>query len=183
MINLIDKIKLLDNFHPYLEGFSEELRFTINNSQHEVEENIKKYNPKISEEELKKEVEKHYGVAFFYGDLDSFSIDFKYKKNITLEEKKIADKALIKEKGNVSIFQLKEVYNQHKDYVVDIIQKNIVYSDDYIESLFQQFEGTLFKNKEDVMRFILGNYISEEDLGKRPLAKLTRDISEELGLL
>ena len=84
---------------------------------------------------------------------------------------------------NVAIFQLREVYNQHKDYVLDIIQKNVVYNDSYIESLFKQFEGTLFKNKEDVMRLVLGNYISEEDLGKRPLAKLTRDISEELGLL
>ncbi len=176
-------LNLSDNFHPYLEGFSDELRFSINNTKSEVEENIKNYKPKISNEELKEEVEKHYGVAFFYGDLDSFRINFKYKKNITLEEKNIADKALIKDKGNVDIFQLKEVYNQHKDYVVDIIQKNIVYNDDYIESLFKQFEGTLFRNKEDLMRFILGNYISEEDLGKRPLAKLTRDISEELGLL
>jgi hypothetical protein len=143
-----------------------------------VKDNLKKNNCEISKENI----ENNYGVALFYGNLNSFSIDFKYKENATRNEEIIAEKAL-KEKGNVEIFHLKDVYNQHKDYVLDLIQKNIIYNDSYIESLFKQFEGTLFKNKEDVMRLLSSNYITEEDLGKRPLAKLTRDISEELGLL
>jgi hypothetical protein len=32
-------------------------------------------------------------------------------------------------------------------------------------------------------QLVLGNYISETDLGRRPLAKLTRDIAQELGLV
>lgn len=35
----------------------------------------------------------------------------------------------------------------------------------------------------EYQRMALGNYIQESDFGKRPLSKLTRDISAELGLL
>lgn len=41
----------------------------------------------------------------------------------------------------------------------------------------------LFTSIDDVKRMALGNYIQESDFGKRPLSKLTRDISAELGLL
>jgi ribosomal protein S6 len=41
----------------------------------------------------------------------------------------------------------------------------------------------LFKNREDVLRLLIGNYVNEEDLGKRPLAKLIKDISDALGLI
>jgi hypothetical protein len=85
--------------------------------------------------------------------------------------------------NHIKLFQLESLYNHHKDWVLDIIQKNIIYNESYIDSLFQQFEGVLFKNREDVIRLLSSNYINEEDLDKRPLAKLTRDISEDLGLL
>jgi 5-methylcytosine-specific restriction endonuclease McrA len=111
----------------------------------------------------------------FYTNTQSINLNFDLSK-LTDEEKELFQK-------NINVLHLKDLYDQHKDYVLDILQKNVVYNDSYLESLFTQFEGTLFKNKEDVMRLVLSNYTSEEDLGKRPLAKLTRDISEELGLL
>ena len=41
----------------------------------------------------------------------------------------------------------------------------------------------LFSSDEELIRTIFGNYIREEELLKRPLSKLTRDILEELGLI
>jgi hypothetical protein len=85
--------------------------------------------------------------------------------------------------GNLDAFKLNARYQNHKDYALELIHKNIVYNEDYVDSLYQQYEGTLFKNREDVLRLITTNYIEEQDLGKRPLAKLTRDIVEGLGLI
>ncbi len=86
-------------------------------------------------------------------------------------------------KENLKVFRIEGLYQNHKDYVIDLIQKNIVYSDSYIDELYKNYEGTLFKNREDVLRLVTSNYVTEDELEKRPLAKLTRDIAEELGLI
>jgi len=41
----------------------------------------------------------------------------------------------------------------------------------------------LFKHINDAGRFILGNYITEIEIHKRPLSKLTIDIAKEFGLI
>lgn len=107
------------------------------------------------------------GIDFFYGKEDAFEIILKHKGNKRIE-------------NNISDLCLNEIYNEHKDYVKEIIQRNITYSDSYMNSLFNQFEGTLFSNIGELQRMISGNYVSEEDLDKRVLAKLSQDISEEL---
>jgi hypothetical protein len=64
--------------------------------------------------------------------------------------------------------------------VLEIIQKRYLYSDEYIEMIFKQYEGTLFKNLEQLKGIIFGNYITDDEIHKRPLAKLTKDILEDL---
>ena len=59
----------------------------------------------------------------------------------------------------------------------------MIYNDSYLDELLAQYEGTLFKNKEDLQRLITCGYVNDKDLHKRPLSKLTKDISQELGLL
>ena len=39
------------------------------------------------------EINKHFGVAFFRGNLESFEIDLKPAANLSIEEKEIAKKA------------------------------------------------------------------------------------------
>lgn len=63
------------------------------------------------------------------------------------------------------------------------MQKRVIYSDDYIESLLDEYEGKLFNNKEDLQRLITSGYVEDKDINKRPLSKLIKDISEELDLL
>lgn len=109
------------------------------------------------------------GVDFFYGEEDAFEITLKNNGNEQIQ-------------GNINDLCLEQIYNGHKDYVREIIQKSVIYSDSYINSLFYQFGGTLFSSMADIQKVINNNYILEEDLDKRVLSKLTKDISEELGL-
>jgi hypothetical protein len=80
-------------------------------------------------------------------------------------------------------FALQTLYDEHKDIVLELIQKAQIYNKSYLDELMQNYEGTLFKNREDLLRLITCGYVSDEDLHKRPLSKLIKDISEELELL
>lgn len=116
-------------------------------------------------------------VDFITQNTASISLNLEIQEAVkfTAKEKQI--------QGNMDTFKLNERYQNHKDYALELIHKNIVYNEDYINSLYQQYEGTLFKNREDVLRLITTNYIEEQDLGKRPLAKLTKDLVEDLDLI
>lgn len=104
------------------------------------------------------------------------------KDRISLELNLI-DKDDFKTKNTIETFRLNELYNEHKDIVVELIQKAEIYNDSYIDELMTNYEGTIFKNREDLMRLITCGYVNDEDINKRPLSKLTKDISEELGLI
>jgi hypothetical protein len=117
-------------------------------------------------------------INFIKGD--PFAYDVKFVKT---KESKWDDTKINQAKKNIEVFRLEELYNLHKDYINEIIQKSIVYNDDYIKNLFEKYKGTLFSSEEDVKRMVLGNYTNEADYNKRPLSKLTADISKELGIL
>ncbi|MBW7473855.1 hypothetical protein K0T92_03740 [Paenibacillus oenotherae] len=84
--------------------------------------------------------------------------------------------------NNLSVFKIRELYNMHKDYVVDLIKKRVIYSDTQIDELFKKYGGKLFASREDVIATIVSNYVTDQNLDKRVLSKLTKDISEELNL-
>ena len=94
----------------------------------------------------------------------------KKKIRITLDRKY--------EKNN-DYFQLETIYQNHKDIVIELILKEINYPKSYIDELIKNGFGT----EEEIYRFIFSNYLKTDDLHKRPLSKLTRDIVEELGIL
>jgi hypothetical protein len=111
----------------------------------------------------------HVKNSSFYYDKKGFDIELK-----TNDEK--AQK-------NIEDFGLNTLYENHKDIVLELIQKAEIYNESYIDELFNRYEGTLFKNREDLMRLITCGYVTDEDLHKRPLSKLIKDISKELDLL
>ena len=79
---------------------------------------------------------------------------------------------------NIEVFKLEELYKQHKDIVLELLMKKAYYPKSYIEEL-----KNFGFSEDEVYRYLLCNYKKEEDLHKRPLSKLIKDISEELGLL
>jgi hypothetical protein len=102
------------------------------------------------------------------------------KKDITFEyESSINITLETKYEKNDEYFQLKEIYQNHKDIVIELILKEINYPQSYIKELINNDFGT----KEEIYRFLFSNYLKLNDLHKRPLSKLTKDIVEELGII
>lgn len=86
--------------------------------------------------------------------------------------------------GHLDVFKLNELYELHSDHVVELIFKSkIKYSDTYREYLNRYFENGQKFSDNEIDRMILGNYATEEEIHKRPLAKLYQDIGRELGLI
>jgi hypothetical protein len=117
-------------------------------------------------------------ISFLNGVSTSYRIKLKLNTSMT-----IANNDLKKMLKNSIVFRLNSIYNKHKDYVDEIIQKSIAYNDDYYIDLFNRHKGTLFNSIDDVKKMVLSNYITKDELGNRILAKLTKDIAEELGIL
>jgi hypothetical protein len=82
-------------------------------------------------------------------------------------------------KQNIETFGLEDSYNAcHKDYASEMLIKARVYNDTIINLLMDSFSD-LFPTRESVLRMITGNYVSEQDLDKRVLAKLARDLARD----
>ena len=114
----------------------------------------------------------------YYLTLKPNSIDFALvetrKYNFTSFDIEVKGKAI----KNIDIFKLKELYSQHKDEVLELLVKKAYYPESYIKEL------ELFGfSQDEIYRYLFSNYSQDDDLHKRPLSKLTRDISKELGLL
>jgi len=102
---------------------------------------------------------------------------------LSIEVIKDEDEDEEKVKNHKEVFNLENLYSEHKDIVSELLVKREIYSDSYIDELLQNYEGTIFKNREDLLRLITCGYVEDKDLDKRPLSKLIKDISEELELL
>jgi len=110
-------------------------------------------------------------LPFHVNNIDLLMIK---KKNTRKNRKKI--------NNYENVLNISALYDNHKDVVLDLLQKRVIYSDSYIDELFEQYEGILFENREDLLRLITCGYVSDDEIGKRPLSKLTKDVSDELGL-
>jgi len=107
------------------------------------------------------------------------SVNYFYDKNEFSIELFAEDE---KTKNTIETFRLNDLYQNHKDIVLELIQKREIYPDSYIDELAHNYSG-LFKNREDLLRLITCGYVEDKDLNKRPLSKLIKDISEELELI
>ncbi len=88
---------------------------------------------------------------------------------------------IIEIRANNELLSLKERYQNHKDIVAEIIQKQRLVNY-YKEKMDSNVLGTGFPSSEEEYRLIHCSYypISEEEFLKRPLSKLTFDIHKEV---
>jgi hypothetical protein len=146
----------LKHLHPYEEGFNDRCKFNV---------------------EFKKDHEYDY-VSFWYKPhSDVFNIKLRHSPDTADDElKQCMDR-------NIETFQLNGLYDEcHKDYVSELILASREYNDDAIDMIMITFKH-LFTKREDAVRFLTRNYVSIDDLGKRPLAKLNRDIAHQFKML
>ncbi|MCG3675279.1 hypothetical protein L5F46_10900 [Aliarcobacter butzleri] len=78
----------------------------------------------------------------------------------------------------IKSLNLNDRYDYHKYKVLEMIQKRIEYPDSRIKELSDLTKRT----QEEIKQDLFGIYLSQ-DLHKRPLSKLIKDISEELKLI
>lgn len=105
---------------------------------------------------------------------EALGIDDKCK--ITLDYDNSNDKV----KNNDETFGLKAVYAQHGDIAAEIITKHYKTNGRYLESLAIQFRGL---SEPELYRIAFANYCDESDFEKRPMAKLTKDIYDQLAFI
>jgi len=74
-------------------------------------------------------------------------------------------------------FKLDKLYEQHKDVVLELLIKRTIYSKSYIEEIKRNFHFT----DDEIYRFLFCNYKESDEFNKRPLSKLIKDITDELG--
>lgn len=86
---------------------------------------------------------------------------------------------------NNEVFNLEELYGQHIDHAAELLVKSRIKSTDvYRKFLKSRFKTSVIELTDDeIDRFLIGNYVKEEDYGKRPLSKMYHDIALELGLI
>lgn len=100
---------------------------------------------------------------------ESFDIEIEYN---------YANENWKKIKGNNDIFRIEEIYQYHKDIVVNLIKKKYIYDDAYIEYLWKSYPD-LFSSREEVVDFLIASYdISEVE--NAPLGRLLKDLIEEM---
>ncbi|MCG3684359.1 hypothetical protein [Aliarcobacter butzleri] len=108
--------------------------------------------------------------------------DFEFKLDVISPNK--FDIALNKKiDSNNTYFKLEEFYKYHDDIAYELYikfkQEN---TKEYFDSLKKSLSGIGF-DEDEIYRFLSGGYFKDEDLHKRPLSKLMKDISEELKLI
>lgn len=110
------------------------------------------------------------GIDYLKAESDQFELEIKCSNKVINSVDKV--------ENSKKTFKLEALYRNHKDYVFEIIKKAIIYNDDYIEFIESEF-SELFESKEEIIRLIFSNYIDKDELHRRPLAKLTKDICNE----
>ena len=84
---------------------------------------------------------------------------------------------------HLDTFNIKSLYDSHKDIVAELYQKRVIYTDEYLDWLEEEFGDKVFRSREELLRLVTCGYVDDDDLHKRPLSKLIKDISQELNLI
>ena len=103
-------------------------------------------------------------------DLESFDIDI---ENIDLTKLDIIEK-------HKETFELIARYKYRKDIVSEIICKHKIYSDDLKKEIAERLK--CIASEIDLDLILWNNYITSDNINKRPLSKLTKDIVHMLDI-
>jgi hypothetical protein len=101
---------------------------------------------------------------------------------INIEINTTDDTNKVKILNSIETFLIKEQYNLHKDIAREILQRIVYYNESRLIELNNFFaededKVEVLELHEETKKFVLGNYVENELLGKRTLSKFTRDIA------
>ncbi len=123
-------------------------------------------------------------IVKFNVPAETLDVFFDKKVKIELEilprpPRTSSDKDFIRAIEFYQFFNLKNLYDTHLDYIRELLQKRIVYSQKYVNQLKENY-GELFQSPDEIPRMLFGNYVLPEQIHERPLAKLTKDLMEDI---
>lgn len=102
--------------------------------------------------------------------------------DISFENKSANSQLTEKADNNIRDFALELQYSKHKDIVLELKEKHQLYNEISIQNIL--IDTKVFKDKDEeyIKALMLGTVIKDEDINKRPLNKLIKDISEQLDI-
>lgn len=112
----------------------------------------------------------------------SIGLDSDFRVHLLMDNKIISPVIADKIEKNHKLFEIDKIYEAHGEIISEIYRKKYISSDKYLEMLSKQFPA-LSKDRAELYRFGFGNFYNEADFNKRPFAKLTKDVAEQLGLI
>lgn len=143
------------HINPYVEGFQNDAIFKTN---------------------IIPDVNGNYSITHLQGigTTNDFELKLKINPDSSLKQKI--------ENSNKT-FKIEELYQFHKDYVLEVMKRTVFYNETRIVELANKepYKG-LFLDREEITQILIGNYVDEMKLPKRVLSKLTKDIWEEFRL-
>ncbi|MEJ5104797.1 hypothetical protein [Chryseobacterium sp. MYb328] len=143
------------SFHPYRDDCFEAVTFHISSNDG-------------------KKIDKNANISKWITETSKLKIDFEH----SFDGKTITDKD---EKTNfMKRLGINKVFEEHTDYVDEIIGKIYGYNNDYYTALCNDFPG-LGKSPEQIDLIIWNAYL--EDNSKKPMSKLTTDILKQFDII
>ena len=85
------------------------------------------------------------------------------------------------EEINETVLGLKDVYNKHKDYVKELIDKSMAYDKNARDVLVNSFQSAGY-NPRQVYDFVWGRHLMDAQYEDRPLSKLTKEVLDLLDI-
>jgi hypothetical protein len=80
------------------------------------------------------------------------------------------------------VFSIQEIHETQKDVVEELIIRSLIYNNAYRKELRESFSKIRLSD-ELFDRTIVGNYVQEKDIHKRPLSKMMMDIARDLKII
>ncbi|PKD17608.1 hypothetical protein APR41_05200 [Salegentibacter salinarum] len=154
MSKTANEYNLSDNIHPYEEDVHTIAKYKVDKGT------LTRYLMNLDEDDIKIKLE----------------LRGKYLGNKLLEKKLNHFK---------SEFKLESQYRQFTDIAAEIFLKSVYYNSSRKKEIINFFKTTHSINidEELIHRFIIGNYTENKDLLKRPLAKLMKDLGEQVHII
>lgn len=100
---------------------------------------------------------------------------------LDVERKKIVIDSIQPVRNNIKTMQIETAYQIHEMEVNELLDKVQMYQETQLEE-FNKVLGEVGLTEQDMKTMVFGPEITEENMRKKPLGKMLRDLERELGI-
>lgn len=118
------------------------------------------------------------GTVYWYS-LDSSS---KARFLLTKDKEDLHFNFYSNNSGFQEVFGIQQIYDTQKDLIEELITKSQMY-DFHARKILQNSFSKLKMHPDLYLRTLVGTYIQEKDIHKRPMTKFIQDIARDLGII